>query len=282
MIKADITQGKSPLFLRPISSPKSSSTTCLHVAWKSNQTDLTKDLAHSYNFYPYNKYCTGHTKLKATTGPAYQYDLADSVYCSCGQPTIKGNDSVIRPPPLIVLNPALSKGSANSFFNQERKSIHHLHRTLICYHRVKMKQVDPIPHMTHPPRKPTTRGDSRKKEQEEKNRDTHQDLENSDQENESNHTPVTSNMQPAQHQEDQEAEATGLSTGAITSMVVHMVQGIATIGDAPAYLFPGSAITANNSMGERQDPDGSPQIILPPAPPPHTWPERILRSKSNE
>ena len=75
-------------------------------------------------------------------------------------------------------------------------------------------------------------------------------------------------MQPAQHHVDQEAEATGLSTGAITSMVVHMVQGIATVGDAPAHLCPGSAITTNNSMGERQDPDGSPQIILPPAPPP--------------
>ena len=47
-----------------------------------------------------------------------------------------------------------------------------------------------------------------------------------------------------------------------------MVQGIATIGEATAHLLPGSAITENNSMGERQDPDGSPQIILPPAPPP--------------
>ena len=75
-------------------------------------------------------------------------------------------------------------------------------------------------------------------------------------------------MQPAQHYVEQEAEATGLSNGAITSMVVHMVQGIATVGDAPAHLCPGSAITTNNSMGERQDPDGSPQINLPPAPPP--------------
>ena len=131
-----------------------------------------------------------------------------------------------------------------------------------------MKQLDPIPHMTHPPRKPTTRGDSKKKEQEEKNQDTHQDQENSDQEDEPNHTPFTSNMQPAQHQEDQEAEATGFSTNAITSMVVHMVQGIALIGEATAHLLPGSAITENNSMGERQDPDGSPQINLPPAPPP--------------
>ena len=131
-----------------------------------------------------------------------------------------------------------------------------------------MKQLDPIPHMTHPPRKPTTRGDSKKKEQEEKNQDTHQDQENSDQEDEPNHTPFTSNMQPAQHQENQGAEATGFSTNAITSMVVHMVQGIATIGEATAHLLPGSAITENNSMGERQDPDGSPQIILPPAPPP--------------
>ena len=131
-----------------------------------------------------------------------------------------------------------------------------------------MKLLDPIPPVTYPPRKPTTRGDSKKKEQEEKNQDTHQDQENSDQENESNHTPVTSNMQPAQHHVDQEAEAAGLSTGAITSMVVHMVQGIATVGDAPAHLCPGAAITTNNSMGERQDPDGSPQIILPPAPPP--------------
>jgi hypothetical protein len=202
MIKADITKGTSQLFLRPISSPKSSSTTCLNVAWKSNQTDLTKDLAHSYNFFHYNKDCTGHIKLKATTGPEYQLDLADSVYCSCGKPTSKGNDSLIRHPPLIIVDPALSKGFANSFFNQERKSIHHFHKTLLCYHRVNMKILDPIPPVTYPPRKPTTRGDSKKKEQEEKNQDTHQDQENSDQEDEPNHTPFTSNMQPAQHQEN--------------------------------------------------------------------------------
>ena len=47
-----------------------------------------------------------------------------------------------------------------------------------------------------------------------------------------------------------------------------MVQGIATVGDAPAHLCPGSAIFTDTSMGERQDPDGSSQVNLPPVPPP--------------
>jgi hypothetical protein len=72
---------------------------------------LKKDLAHSYNFYPYNIKCTGHTKLKATTGHEYEYDLAGSVYCSCGRPTIKADSSVEEPASYMVLNPALSKGS---------------------------------------------------------------------------------------------------------------------------------------------------------------------------
>ena len=131
-----------------------------------------------------------------------------------------------------------------------------------------MKQLDPIPHRTHPPHKPTTRGDSKKKEQDEKNQDTHQDQENSDQENNSNHTPTTSDMKPAQQSAERNADAAGLSNNDITSMVAHVVQGIATASAAPAHLYPGSAIATNTSMGERQDPDGSSQVNLPPVPPP--------------
>jgi hypothetical protein len=260
MINKDITEGTSQLFIRSTSRPKSSSTSCLNVTWKSNQTDLTKTLAHSYNFFPYNKDCTGHIKLKATKGPEYQFDLADSVYCSCGKPTSKEDDSIH--PPLVIVDPALSKGFTNSFFDQERKSIHHSHRTLLCHHRVSLKVFEDkilriIPPAIFPPRKPTTREDSRKKKREEEDQNTHQNQEDSDHEEDPIHT----------HQENQKAGANGFSTNTITSMVAHMVQDIATLGKAKAHLLPKKAITSNNSMGNRQELDGSPQIVLP-APPP--------------
>ena len=131
-----------------------------------------------------------------------------------------------------------------------------------------MEQPEPIPHMTRPPRKPKTRGDSKKEEQDKKNQDTHHDTDNSSQEDNSNHTPTTSDMPPAQQYAERNADAAGLSNNDITSMVAHVVQGIATASAAPAHLCPSSAIATNTSMGERQDPDGSSQVNLPPVPPP--------------
>ena len=54
MVNKDIEKATSTMFTSSRfpekSIPKPSSTSCLSVSWKSNQTDLTTELAHTYNF----------------------------------------------------------------------------------------------------------------------------------------------------------------------------------------------------------------------------------------
>ncbi len=53
---------------------------CIRTAWKSNQTEITREIVNSY-FFPGK--CNGHRRLFYTEGLAYKLDLAISMYCSC-------------------------------------------------------------------------------------------------------------------------------------------------------------------------------------------------------
>ena len=251
-INWEIPQISASLAEQTISIPKSSSTTCLDVTWKSNQTNLTKILANSYDFYGYNKKCIGHTKRMATTGCEYELDLADSVYCSCGRPTIQPVDFDLnlnldldfenltkRTPPYVVSDPDISQNYDDSFFDQKGRSIQHVHKTIIVCYKLKMKSLRPFSHKTTKPTKPTTREDSRK-ERERKDKDDQPDEKKLQQDNKSND---------------------------ITTMVAHMVQAITTASFDPAILCPASAIAQEAPTGIRQEPDGSDQFDVVPRPP---------------
>jgi ribosomal protein L12E/L44/L45/RPP1/RPP2 len=70
-IKKDMEESKKhPTYFKPVSIPKSSSTSCLQAAWKSNQTDLTKEMVNTYTFDKDN--CVGHVKIIPTQGLEYE------------------------------------------------------------------------------------------------------------------------------------------------------------------------------------------------------------------
>jgi hypothetical protein len=99
----------------------------------------------------------GHVKIIPTQGLEYENDLANSVYCSCKTRTINYDDSVNYPGPMLILDQDLSIGSTPSFFNQNKKSIIHSHRTLKCPFKIRMEQPRRIHHFSYKPEKPQTR-----------------------------------------------------------------------------------------------------------------------------
>jgi len=58
-----------PLFQLESSIPKSLSMSCIHTAWKSNQTEITKHVVNKYYFNP--ETCGGHKRLFSTKGPVH-------------------------------------------------------------------------------------------------------------------------------------------------------------------------------------------------------------------
>ena len=99
----------------------------------------------------------GHVKIIPTQGLEYENDLANSVYCSCKTRTINYDDSVNYPGPMLILDQDLSLASTPSFFNQNKKSIIHSHRTLKCPFKIHMEQPRKIHHFSYKPEKPKTR-----------------------------------------------------------------------------------------------------------------------------
>ena len=88
--KRELTNQEMPLLQTKTSIPKSPSESCLNTAWKSNQTEITKEIFNTYYFQEditnetlNTTPCTGHPKLIASQGPEYYLDLANSVYCAC-------------------------------------------------------------------------------------------------------------------------------------------------------------------------------------------------------
>ena len=165
MVNKDIEDGTSPMFYFDESIPKASSTSCLRVSWKTDQPELTMDLAHSYNFRNHANYsCKGHTKLVDPKCLEYELDLANSVYCSCNAPTIDLTkvDQPSRPVAQEIFDMTLNIFQENTFFNQERKSIHQSHKAILCH--FKIPQAWPkFPTKTYKPSKPITRGDTKER-----------------------------------------------------------------------------------------------------------------------
>ena len=165
MVNKDIEGGISPMFGFDDSIPKASSTSCLHVSWKTDQPELTMDLAHSYNFRNHASYnCKGYAKMVNPTCLEYELDLANSVYCSCNAPTIDLTkmDQPSRPVAQEIFDMTLNIFQENTFFNQERKSIHQSHKAVLCH--FKIPQAWPKwTKRTYKPAKPITRGDTKER-----------------------------------------------------------------------------------------------------------------------
>ena len=179
MVNEDIKEDTSTMFsssmFKKNSIPKASSTSCLGIRWKSNQTELTTELAHTYNFMKNNHttFCNGHPKLKlnATHGMAYILDLADTVYCSCGAIIVKFGtiDFQEKPAAKIVLDHTLNISQENTFFNLEKKSNCQSHATMLCNYKF-IQSIPKFTKRTYKPSKPITRQDAREKAAEDKSK----------------------------------------------------------------------------------------------------------------
>ena len=180
MVNKDIEEDTSTMFSSSMfkvkSIPKASSTSCLGIRWKSNQTELTTELAHTYNFKKNNHttFCNGHPKLKlnATHGKAYILDLADTVYCSCSAITVKFGtiDFQEKPAAKIILDHTLNILQEDTFFNLEKKSNCQSHATMLCNYKF-IQSIPNFTKRTYQPTKPITRQDAREKAAEEKNKE---------------------------------------------------------------------------------------------------------------
>ena len=170
MVNKDIEEATSTMFSSTMFStksiPKASSTSCLNVSWKSNQTHLTKELAHTYNFQKYTPFCNGHPKLKATQGIAngkYDLDLAESVYCSCSATLIEFGTMDLQEKPAAeeIRDPTLNVSLDKTFFNLEKKSNRQSHRTFLCNFKIIQSLPNFPKHRTYQPTKPVTRKDTK-------------------------------------------------------------------------------------------------------------------------
>ena len=180
MVNKDIEEDSSTMFSSSMfkvkSIPKAASTSCLKIRWKSNQTELTTELAHTYNFEKNNhtKFCNGHPKLKlnASHSIAYVLDLADTVYCSCSAITVKFGtiDFQEMPAAKIILDHTLNILQEDTFFNREKKSNCQSHATILCNYKF-IQSIPKFYARTYKPKKPLTRQDAREKATEEKNRE---------------------------------------------------------------------------------------------------------------
>ena len=180
MVNKDIEVGTSIMFSSSMfevkSIPKASSTSCLKIPWISNQTELTTELAHTYNFKKNNHTtcCNGHPKLKlnATHDMAYILDLADTVYCSCSAITVKFGTINFQEKPAAkrILDHTLNILQEDTFFNREKKSICQSHATMLCNYKF-VQSIPNFPKRTYKPAKPITRQDVREKAAEEKNKE---------------------------------------------------------------------------------------------------------------
>ena len=200
MVNKDIEMFSSPMFHFENSIPKASSTSCLHVSWKTDQPELTKALAHKYNFHDHTSYCAGHPKSSAPKqtdfkDSEFELDLANTVYCSCSAPTIDLEimDRPSKPVAEEIFDLKLNVSQETTFFNQERKSIKQSHKAILCHFKIQQ----PLPKFeprTYQPAKPITRKDTRDKLLQ----DSHQE----NQQQNSSEATTSGNNQTNQKQQD--------------------------------------------------------------------------------
>ena len=184
MVNKDIEEDSSTMFSSRMfkgmfkikSIPKASSTSCLETRWKSNQTELTTKLAHTYDFKKNNHttFCNGHPKLKLnpTHDIAYVLDLADTVYCSCNAITVKFGtiDFKEMSAAKMIFDHTLNILQEDTFFNVEKKSNCQSHATMLCNYKF-IQSIPKFSKRTYKPVKPLTRQDAREKAAEEKNKE---------------------------------------------------------------------------------------------------------------
>ena len=131
---------------------KSLSTSCLRTAWKSNQTEISKEIVNTYYFHDN---CCGHRRLLFTDGIAYQHDLAISMYCTCNARKFpeERQKKYYKIQQVQFGNQGLENDINNdhTFFNRESmsifgvNSIHQIHPTFIVPYKVKMKLPTKLP-----------------------------------------------------------------------------------------------------------------------------------------
>ena len=179
------TSSSPPFGINKIS--KYPSDSCMYSSWKSNQTDLTKEMTNRYVFD--EDYCRGHTKQIFTEGIIYEMDLANSVYCTCRASTINRKESkkdrysdfiskdkiaklLARRGPTIIDQEIISRGHYTSFFYQNKRSIKHAHRTLQCPYKVifDISDLKEIQDHTAPPERANTRSMAKQEKEEIKKR----------------------------------------------------------------------------------------------------------------
>ena len=147
------TNPHNQLLQMKTSIPKSLSTSCIRTAWKSNQTEITKEVVNTYFFH---KKCGGHRKLFYTKGVVYNHDLAISMYCSCNAKLFPKKKLEKYAKPLLVQsgnedNIESSDSEIHTFFNRETmsifgvNSIHQIHATFIVPYKIPMKLPPKLP-----------------------------------------------------------------------------------------------------------------------------------------
>ncbi len=147
-----IQKGNSPLFRYPKCIRKSASSSCVRTRWKSNQTNLTFNMAQHY--VANESECRGHTQDLFTEGRPYENDWAQSIYCTCGAKNVEESygpetmDDEIPP----ISNQAHFQdhtiiGLPSSFFAYNETSILYQHKTIRCPFRLDCGPIKKIPLM---------------------------------------------------------------------------------------------------------------------------------------
>ena len=130
------TRPVHPLFQMDTSIPKALSMSCINTSWKSNQTEITKKVVNTYYFSPDK--CGGHRRLFSTKGPVYNYDIDESIYCTCRTKPLRkrGNQKLeITPVSFHHANSIqYNDDTLQTFYNCEKGSIQQIHKTFLCNH----------------------------------------------------------------------------------------------------------------------------------------------------
>ena len=131
---------------------KSLSMSCLRTAWKSNQTEISKEIVNTYYFHDN---CRGHRRLFFTEGVAHKHDLAISMYCACNAKMFpkKKQQKYYKIQRLQFGNQGEENEINNdhTFFNRESmsifgvNSIHQIHPTFMVPYKIYMKPLPRLP-----------------------------------------------------------------------------------------------------------------------------------------
>ena len=131
---------------------KSLSTSCLRTAWKSNQTEISKEIVNTYYFHDN---CRGHRRLFFTEGVAHKQDLAISMYCACNAKMFpkEKQQKYYKIQRLQFGNQGEENEINNdhTFFNRESmsifgvNSIQQIHPTFMVPYKVYMKPLPKLP-----------------------------------------------------------------------------------------------------------------------------------------